>query len=99
MTRKKSALASSQGIGLLHINVCASILLITSCFDHVQPTVLIPAYPRNRFTDAVKFSFEGTGLLMKGNYIKKSILVDEWLIVASENGLIPSKVSIIINYV
>ena len=34
-----SALAS-HGIGLLQLNVCASILLIPSCFDHVRPTVL-----------------------------------------------------------
>ena len=63
-----SALASaSHGIDQLHINVFASILLITSCFDHVLLTVLMPAYPKNRFTDVVKFSFEGTELLMEGN--------------------------------
>ena len=61
----------SYGIG--HVNVCAYILLITSCFDYVQPTVLIPAYPRSQFTDAAPFCFEGTELLMKGNHIKKSL--------------------------
>ena len=78
-----SALASaSHGIDQLHINVFASILLITSCFDHVLLTVLIPVYPRNyRFTDAAPFSFEGTELLMKGNHIKKEPIA-EWLIAA-----------------
>ena len=74
-----SALASaSHGIDQLHINVFASILLITSCFDHVLLTVLMPAYPRNyrRFTDAAPFSFEGMEILMKGNHIKKSTLLN-----------------------
>ena len=61
----------AHGIGLLHLNVCASILLITSCFNHAQPTLLMPAYHRSSFTDAALFSFEGTELLMKGNHKKK----------------------------
>ena len=69
--RSMECALASHGISLLHLNVCASISLITSCFDHAQPTLLMPAYHRSRLTDAALFSFEGTELLMKGNHKKK----------------------------
>ena len=53
-TERVRSLASNI-IGLFHLKMSAHL----SCFDHIQPTVLMPAYPRNRFTDTAPFSFEG----------------------------------------